>query len=226
MEITEIENSGDEITARFDDDTEIMTPLSYDSPSHPFCNCNSKYYFCKHYASIMYYVEKHPEILKSAADINDILSVVSEEKLKEFLLKEFENNSDLKNRFLDEFSKKSKIDKNYYSKKLKKIFKQGEGPDFRYHEIYDLDRMESGLYEFLRDDIHNVLKAGEYEFAFELLLKIGPILNDEMATTSDCWYDLAEEYVQIIDLISQTIHLSKEQVRELYSNTDVIHMCL
>ncbi|WP_149731985.1 hypothetical protein [Methanobrevibacter millerae] len=226
LEITEIENNGVEIIAKFNDNTEIMTPLLFDSPSHPFCNCNSKHYFCKHYAALMFYVEKHPELLKSDDDIEDIISVASESNIKGFLKRELEVNPDLKKRFLDEFSKKSKIDETHYSKKLRKIFRQGEGYNFEDHGMYDLDSMESDLYEFLREDITNILKAGEYDFAFELLLKIGKILNDEIASTSDSWYDLSEEYIQTIDALSQTIHLSKSQVGELYSNTDVIHMCL
>lgn len=226
LEIVEIENNGEEITARFDDNAEIMTPLLYGSPSQPFCSCNSGYYFCKHYACLMFYVERHPEILKSDEDVDDILCFVNEKNLKEFLKKELEENPGLKKRFLDEFSKKSKIDRNYYSKKLRKIFNQGKDQYFEYHEMYDLNSMESGLHEFLAEDIDNILKAGEYEFACEALLKIGKVLNDEIASTSDSWYDLAYEYVECLDILSQTIHLSKSQVMELYSNTDVIHMCL
>lgn len=43
------------------EDFEVETIVEYNSPSYLSCSCSSKY-TCKHEASLVYYLERHPEL--------------------------------------------------------------------------------------------------------------------------------------------------------------------
>ena len=130
-------------------------------------------------------------------------------------INELENNLDFKTRFLEEFKLNSLIDKEYYNNKLSIIFKQGESKDFEYHGIYNLDLMESSLKDFLMEDINSILVAGEYGFACDLL-------DNELMTSHDSWYDLSDSFMHYVHSLSNSIHLDSEKMNELYSKTGLI----
>ena len=66
-----------------------------------------------------------------------------------------EQNSTLKNSFLDKFGGESVIDKQYYINKLNQVLRSGEDKSFVDFGIYNIDVMEYGLSEFLDRTVKN-----------------------------------------------------------------------
>lgn len=215
-----IENKGDEFVAEIEG-FKVKTYIEYGSPSYPSCNC-SKIMPCKHTASLIYYLQKHPELITSERDLNEIIELINPDDLKKFLLKELKTNSDLKKDFQERFNQTSVIDKNYYTQKLSKAINQGKSRDFEYHEIYNLDMMENSLSEFLNDDIDKLIDAREHDFACELLCKIGDLLDDDLASSHDSWYDLSQLFMHYVFILENSTYLDSEKMRELNSKTGLI----
>ena len=61
VEISHVEEG--EIIADVDG-FEVVVPIVFHSPYPVFCNCESQYP-CKHEAALIFYIEKHPEVLNS-----------------------------------------------------------------------------------------------------------------------------------------------------------------
>ena len=216
-------NDGVQIIAEVED-FRVETYMQFQTPTIPSCNCPSRYP-CKHEAALTYYIKNHLEEYVDKPDFDEIFNLVSNDDLKDFLKKEFNSNPDLKDRFLKRFSD-NPIDKKYYTDKLDTVFKKGEGPDFEYHEYHDLDLMGDELYDFIFTDISNVLSAGEHDFACDLLIRIAKLLNDEVISTYDSWYDLADRFMEQVNVLSFSIHLDSEKLDKLHANMDHIMNCL
>ena len=212
-------SDGAEIIAQVED-FEVKTIVEYNSPSYLSCSCPSKYP-CKHEASLVYYLERHPEMFLKKPNFEEVFDMASMDDLKKFLLTEFEENPDMKKRFISQFA----MDKNYYLNKLGDVFKRGEGRDFQNHGIHDLDLMEDELYDFILDDIHDVLTLGEYDFACDLMIMIAKLLNDEMTADYDSWYNLVDRFLENVNALSFCIYLDLQKLEELYANMDVITQC-
>lgn len=215
-----INNDDDEIIGEIEG-FEVSTYIEYNSPSYVSCNC-SKQMPCKHEASFIYHLEKYSDLFVKKIGLKERLDLIQHKELKKFILNELENNNDFKTRFLEEFKLNSLIDKDYYNNKLSIIFKQGESKDFEYHGIYNLELMESSLKDFLMEDINSILVAGEYDFACDLLCRIGDLLDNELMTSHDSWYDLSDSFMHYVHSLSNSIHLDSEKMNELYSKTDLI----
>lgn len=198
---------------------EVKTYIEYNSPSYASCSC-PQMAPCKHEAAFIYYLEKHQDMCVCEFNLKNLLDSIDSAGLKKFLLEEFERNDDLKNRFINEFT--SQIDKNYYKNKLSGIFKKGKGRDFEYHGFYELKLMASDLNDFMMNDIYYILLVGEYDFACNLLCKIGDLLDDEMMSCQDSWYDLSDSFMQYVHILSNSIHLDSEKMKELNSKTGLI----
>ena len=218
-----ISNDGVEIIAQVGD-YNVTTYIQYNSPSYLSCNCSSRS-SCKHEAALVYYLKNHSDLYLKNHDFNEVFGLVSRNDLQDFLLNEFKENPDLKDKFLKRFST-NLIDKKYYSDKLDDVFKRGEGRDFKYHGFHDLDLMEDSLYDFIFNDISNILSAGEYDFACDLLIRIAKLLNDETISTYDSWYDFTDRFMEHVNALSFSIYLDCEKLDELYSNMDHIMDCL
>nr|WP_294999679.1 hypothetical protein [uncultured Methanobrevibacter sp.] len=216
-------NDGVQIVAQVED-YRVETYMQFQSPSYPSCNCPSGY-SCKHEAALIYHIRNHLDEYVGTPDFDEIFNLVSPDDLKDFLKKEFRTNPELKDKFLKRFSN-SCIDRHYYSDRLDTVFKKGEGRDFRYHEIHDLDLMENELYDFIFTDISNVLSAGEHDFACDLLIRIAKLLNDEVISTHDSWYNLTDRFMEQVNILSFSIYLDSEKLDELYANMDHIMSCL
>jgi len=215
-------NDGVQIIAEVED-CRVETYMEFQSPSYPSCNCPSRYP-CKHEAALTYYIKNHLEEYVDKPDFDEIFNLVSNDDLKDFLKKEFRTNPDLKDKFIKRFSDNT-IDKKYYTAKLDTVFKKGEGPDFKLHECHDLDLMEDELYDFLTEDIPNLLSIGEHDFACDLLIRIAELLNDELISTYDSWYDLAECFDEQVNVLSFSLYLDSEKLDELHANMDHIMSC-
>ncbi|WP_458404848.1 SWIM zinc finger family protein [Methanobrevibacter sp.] len=214
-----IRNDGNQIIAQIEN-YEVTTYIQYNNPTDTSCTC-SKTQPCKHEAALIYYLINHPELYVKKLDFDKIFNNVDEENLKKFLLSEFESDTELKTRFINQF-KDNSINQNYYRNKLEKVFETGEGQYYDQHEIYDLDLMENSLYDFIFEDITTILSAGEYDFAWELLCKIAELLNDELMTTFDSWYDLTDRFMEHVHVLSTSIYLDAEKMDILYSKMDFI----
>lgn len=215
-------NDGVQIIAEVDD-CRVETYMQFQTPTIPSCNCPSRYP-CKHEAALTYYIKNHLEKYVDKPDFDEIFNLVSNDDLKDFLKKEFKTNPDLKDKFINRFSD-NPIDKKYYTAKLDTVFKKGEGPDFNLHEYHDLDLMEDELYDFLTEDIPNLLSLCEHDFACDLMIKIAKLLNDELMSSYDSWYDLAECFDEQVSVLSFSIYLDSEKLEELHANMDHIMSC-
>ena len=205
-------------------DFEVETVIEYGSPSYLSCTCPSRRP-CRHEAALVYYIINHPELCSKEQDFDEIFNLVCEDDLKNFLKEEFKANKDLKNRFIKCFSS-NPINRNFYSDKLSDIFKIGEARDFEYHGFHDLDLMEDELYRFISSDIPDILASGEHDFACELMIRIAKLLNDEVISTHDSWYDLADSFMEQVNVLYFSIYLDSEKLDELYLNIDHIMNCI
>ena len=213
----------DEIIAMVGD-FQVETIIEFGSPSCLSCGCPSLRP-CRHEAALVYYIINHPELHSKKQDFDELFNLVCEDDLKNFLKEEFKTNSDLKERFIRHFSP-DPINRDYYSDKLSDIFTRGEGRDFEYHGFYDLDLMEDELYGFIFSDISDILASGEHDFACELMIRIAKLLNDEVISTHNSWYDLADRFMEQVHALSFSIYLDSEKLDELKSNMDHIMSCL
>ena len=176
-------------------------------------------------AALTYYIKNHLEDYVKNPDFDEVFSLVSIDDLKDFLKKEFETNHDLKDKFLKRFSD-NYIDKDFYIDKLDEVFGKGEGRDFQVHGIHDLDLMEDELYDFIFTDISNILSTGEHDFACDLLIRIATLLNDEVISTYDSWYDLTDRFMEQVNVLSFSIYLEAGKLDALYANMDHIMECI
>ena len=164
--------------------------------------------------------------LVSEESTNAIVAETSEitfiEKLKEFLLAEFMQNTHLTNNFLKEFGHSESVDKKAYESKLKKILRKGEGADFYLHHIYEYDRLEKQLIIFLKKDINDLLSNKQYELGCDLLCEIADVLDDELSTNQESWYNLVKEYLKYANPLIESIYLTKEYVFKLEQKTNQI----
>lgn len=215
-----VKNDGVEIVGEIDE-FEVSTFIEYNSPSHVSCSC-PLWSPCKHEAGFIYYLEKHPELCISKSNLNDLIDSVNSDDLKKFLLDEMNNNGEFKKKFLNVFYESPSVDKTAYKKRLSGIFKKGEGRDFEYHGFYELKLMESDLNDFLTEDINYLLTVGEFDFACDLLIKIGGLLDDELMSCQDAWYDLSDIFMHYVHSLSNSIHLDGDKMNKLYSKTGLI----
>lgn len=202
------------------EDFEVETIVEYNSPSYLSCSCSSKY-TCKHEASLVYYLERHPELFIKKPTFEELFDIANDDQMKNFLMIEFQKNPDMKKRFISQFA----IDKNYYLTKLDDIFKRGESRDFHNHGFHDLDVMDDELYDFIAEDIDAILTLGEYDFACDLMIKIAKLLNDEIMASYDSWYNIVDIFLEKVNAFSFCIYLDLQKLDELYANMNVIVNC-
>ena len=63
----------------------------------------------------------------------------------------------------------------------------------------------------------------EHSFAATLIEKIAEILSDEIAVTYDSWYDLAEELMEYVYILEDSIYLTAEERKSLgYATSEII----
>lgn len=208
-------NDGVQIIAQVEDYL-VETYMEFKSPSYPSCNCPSTYP-CRHEAALVYYIKNHLENFVEDAGFEEVFGLVSPDDLRDFLKEEFETNPDLEDKFLKRFSN-NYIDRDYYTDKLDSVFRRGEGRDFKYHEFHDLDLMEDELYDFISEDIPDILNSCEHDFACDLLIRIARLLNDEVISAYDSWYNLVDCFMEQVNALSFSIYLDSEKLDELNAN--------
>ena len=114
------------------------------------------------------------------------------------------------------------IDKNFYLKKLSNIFSHGKEKDFELHGFYNFDLIASDLENFLNNDVANIINAKDYEFASELLCKIGDVLIKDVYLSFHSWYNVAQEFMSFCDPLTFSFYISDENLDKLISFEDYI----
>lgn len=218
VEILHVENR--EIIAKVDG-FEVIAPIAFHSPHHVFCSCKSKYP-CKHEAALVYYLEKHAELLKCSQSEVDLISSIDENQLREFLKNQMKQNTMLKKDFLDKFHRESVIDKKYYLDKLNQVFRSGEDKSFVDFGIYNIDMMEYELSEFMGNDLPKILGMREHSFACSLVEKIAEVLGDDLAVSHDSWYGLVEDFMEYVYILEDSIYLTSDERKSLERATSEI----
>lgn len=207
VEIAHVEKA--EIIARVDE-FEVTAPIVFQSPHHVFCSCKSKYP-CRHQAALKQYLERHPELLKNT----DLISTVDESMLREFLREEMKQNPQLKKDFQDLFAKNPPVDRQHYMDRLDRVFQSGQDRYLADIGVYDIDRMEYGLSEFMEGELSQVLDAGEHSLACTLVERIAEVLGDDLAVSHDSWYDLAEDLMEYVYILEDSIYISADERESL-----------
>ena len=208
VEILNVEDR--EIIAKVDG-FEVVAPIVFHSPHHVFCSCKSKYP-CKHEAALIYYIEKHSELLNCQSE-EDLISSIDENQLRDFLKNEMEQN--LKKAFLDKFNPEEVIDKEYYIEKLNQVFRSGEDRSFADFGIYNIDMMEYALSEFMDNELPKILGMREHSFACSLVEKIAEVLGDDLAVSHDSWYGLVEDFMEYVYILEDSIYLTSDERKSL-----------
>ena len=84
-------------------------------------------------------------------------------------------------------------------------------------------RWKSGVSgDFISDDIGIVLGTHDHDFACDLLIRIAKLLNDEVISGCDSWYDLAEIFMERAGLLDFSIYLEADKLDKLHANMDHI----
>lgn len=218
VEILHVEDG--EIIAKVDG-FEVVAPIVFHSLHHVFCSCKSEY-TCKHEAALIFYIEKHVELLKGSKSEDDLISSIDENQLRDFLKNEMKQNPKLKKAFLDKFGQESVIDKQYYIDKLDQVFRSGEDRSFVDFGIYNIDMMEYALYDFINNELPKILEMREHSFACSLVEKIAEILGDDLAVGHDSWYGLVEDLMEYVYILEDSVYLTSNERKSLERATSEI----
>ena len=139
-----------------------------------------------------------------------------------YLKDEMKQNPKLKKDFLDKFGQEDVIDKEYYIEKLDQVFRSGEDRSFVDFGIYNIDMMEYALSEFMDNELPKILEMREHSFASSLVEKIAEVLGDDLAVNHDSWYDLAEDFMEYVYILEDSIYLTSDERKSLESATSEI----
>ena len=181
------------------------------------CTCRKNDH-CKHQAAVLRYVEEN-NILEKEKDFLNLTETVDVNLLKEYLIEILNEDFSLKEDFVRKFKKEPKINSKPYFDKLNRLAERSKGSDYYNHGYYNIDVLANGIYDFLCDEVSQLMRIHQYEVVFELLDWIADVLNDEMYVDNDYWYDACDEYLQIAYALEDTYVLSHEQLDRLHSNT-------
>ena len=225
VSITEDENV---ISAKVGDDKSYNVRIVLDDKHVKdfTCTCDNTNPCC-HIASLLYYVENNFKDFKSLAfyddEIKNIVYNINEDSLRDFVFNELMVDEDLKEKFCNIYSDNNLVDRGHYYSKLDYVLECGEGGDFRYHHIYDLDVIGGLLYDFIFEDVQSLIRLGEDVFASELLNKCAFLLQEDVTRDDEWWYDCAEIYSECADIILYRNEDNDDKVfYELEANSDDI----
>lgn len=199
------------------DGFEVKAYLYFQTPTLLSCSCLKKYW-CEHQAALIFFTQTHPELMKKEDEFN--LNLIDKEELINFIEKELKENPDFERRFFEEFSKNPEISKKRYFARFDEILEYGRDENYG---VYDIDLIAPSLHSFMDNEIAELLNIGEHDSACKLLTGIAKILNDELASTYDSWYNLADSFINYENILCDSIIVSERQLDELESNVNLIH---
>ena len=186
-----------------------------------FCTCPKREY-CRHEAAVLTYIEKNNLIEKEKEFIN-LVKHADEANLKEYLIEILNDNPEIKRDFITKFKKEKRIDAERYFTKLESIIENSEGSDYGNFGLYNIDRLAGGIYDFILDELYDLVEIYQYDVVFELLDRIGDVLSDEMYVNNESWYDACEEYLLLAYKLEDTYVLSDEQLDSLRAHTSFMN---
>ena len=82
--------------------------------------------------------------------------------------------------------------------------------------------MEYALSEFMDNELPKILEMREHSFASSLVEKIAEVLGDDLAVNHDSWYDLAEDFMEYVYILEDSIYLTSDERKSLESATSEI----
>ena len=71
---------------------------------------------------------------------------------------------------------------------------------------------EDELYDFISEDIPDILNSCEHDFACDLLIRIARLLNDEVISAYDSWYNLVDCFMEQVNALSFSIYLNNARI--------------
>lgn len=180
-----------------------------------FCTCRKNEY-CKHEAAVLTYIEEN-DFIQKEKDFLKLVETADESNLRQYFRDVLNDNPEIKRDFIEKFKKEKRIDASKYFSKLEAIIESSESYDN--FARYDIDLLAGGIYDFILDDLYDLMRIRQYEVICDLLERIAEVLNDEMYVNEDSWYDACEEYLQLAYKLEDTYVLSDEQLDTLEKNT-------
>ena len=185
------------------------------------CTCSKKAN-CVHMAALLTYIEEHSKdfniLSQEDQELKELIDRVDEKSIKNFLLNEIVTNDELKDKFMESYQKGRLIDRQYYIDKLDNIISSAEVGDFHLHETHDIRYIGTQLYEFISEDVLNLMVLGEDNLACELLNKLAFILLDDLNYGEELWYDCAEIFDENAAILLTNEKADEELLKELEKN--------
>lgn len=143
-------------------------------------HCNCPYYDnCKHLAATLYYLEDHPDLIKTE-NPTDLLLTCSHEELIEFLSGELSKNPEL-------FAK------------LKLFKNKGVGEEFYINKLENSFSSSSKIMKFLNQDCSDLIELKQYGLLFGLCRRVIDHVNGELEYG---YPDMFEEIIYKLDDIT------------------------
>ena len=206
MLVSIVEQNDYEIEACINGEYKVRALMFYKTPYMLSCSCG-KYSHCAHEAAFYLYLERNLDFFKiNSNDIPDLIDAANFEDIKCFLMDSMKHIPRLKKNFLEIFGQG--IDERYYNIKLNSILESAYKVEQRYYYDYDLDGIYDDLVDFLKTDVVNVLKIGEYNFASELLCQIGEVLMLESSLDYESWDNLVEIFFEFSTPLKVSLHVN------------------
>lgn len=163
---------------------------------------------CKHMAALLYYLEnegqvKSKKLTRNTDNYDKIVSRISENEIKEFVIEKLYENSDFQNEFRSYFVQYfEKIPKKVYERRISQSVYQSIGRKgfIEYNENY---KFSDSMYDYIQE-ANNLIKHKEYQAPFWIASLILEELPDLPIDDSDGTTSYVEsECIEVIEKILQ-----------------------
>lgn len=163
---------------------------------------------CKHMAALLYYLEKEGQVeskklTRNTDNYDKIVSSISENEIKEFVIEKLYENSDFQNEFRSYFVQYfEKTPKRVYERRISQSVYQAIGRKgfIEYNETY---KFSNSMYDYIQE-ANNLIKHKEYQAPFWIASLILEELPDLPIDDSDGTTSYVEsECIEVIEKILQ-----------------------
>ncbi len=163
---------------------------------------------CKHMAALLYYLENEGQVeskklVRNTDNYDKIVSRISENEIKEFVIEKLYENSDFQNEFRSYFVQYfEKTPKRVYERRISQSVYQAIGRKgfIEYNETY---KFSNSMYDYIQE-ANNLIKHKEYQAPFWIASLILEELPDLPIDDSDGTTSYVEsECIEVIEKILQ-----------------------
>ena len=163
---------------------------------------------CKHMAALLYYLENEGQVeskklVRNTDNYDKIVSRISENEIKEFVIEKLYENSDFQNEFRSYFVQYfEKTPKRVYERRISQSVYQAIGRKgfIEYNETY---KFSNSMYDYIQE-ANNLIKNKEYQVPFWIASLILEELPDLPIDDSDGTTSYVEsECIEVIEKILQ-----------------------